>query len=118
MTRAGRPEKRVTLLRDRSAHSGRPPGESMTTRTREKVDGRRTPARPPLRRRPLDNPSLVLYLVHKIGRKVPRPVSPAPGRHSDRMVGMSIDWAIALAGLGVGFIIGLTGMGGGALMTP
>lgn len=31
---------------------------------------------------------------------------------------MQIDWAIAIAGLGVGFIVGLTGMGGGALMTP
>jgi uncharacterized membrane protein YfcA len=30
----------------------------------------------------------------------------------------SVQWDIALAGLGVGFIIGLTGMGGGALMTP
>ena len=31
---------------------------------------------------------------------------------------MHLDWAIAVAGLGVGFIVGLTGMGGGALMTP
>lgn len=29
-----------------------------------------------------------------------------------------MDWANAVAGLGVGFLVGLTGVGGGALMTP